>query len=54
MSESLNRLLAELHAERERTWDPAALQVNVDQRRRLVEEARPERFVKADDRVEPF
>ncbi|MDV7211249.1 peroxiredoxin-like family protein [Azotobacter beijerinckii] len=54
MSESLNRLLAELHAERERTWDPAALQVNVDQRRRLVEEARPERFVKAGDRVEPF
>jgi len=37
----LNDLLAELHAERERTWDPAQLQLNVDQRRELVEAANP-------------
>lgn len=54
MSESLNRLLADLHAERERTWDPQALKVNIDQRRRLVEEASPETFVKPGDRVAPF
>lgn len=54
MSESLNHLLAELHAERVRTWAPEALKVNIDQRRKLVDQARPETFVKAGDSVEPF
>ncbi|MHA6194672.1 peroxiredoxin-like family protein [Pseudomonas wadenswilerensis] len=54
MSESLNHLLAELHAERQRTWAPEALQVNIDQRQRLVDEADPQRFIKAGDIVEPF
>lgn len=54
MSESVNHLLAELHAERQRTWAPEALKVNVDQRQRLVDEADPERFVRAGDIVEPF
>lgn len=54
MSESLTQLLAELHAERERTWEPAALKVNIDQRQRLVDEAKPELFVKAGDKVDPF
>lgn len=54
MSESLNQLLAELHAERERTWEPEALQVNIDQRRTLVEEAASKRFVSVGDKVEPF
>ena len=54
MSESVNHLLAELHAERQRTWASEALQVNIDQRQRLVDEANPERFVKAGDIVEPF
>ena len=54
MSESLNHLLAELHAERQRTWAPEALKVNVDQRQRLVDDADPERFVRAGDIVEPF
>lgn len=54
MSESLNHLLAELHAERQRTWAPEALKVNVDQRQRLVDEADPARFVKAGDIVDPF
>ncbi|MFD2645450.1 peroxiredoxin-like family protein [Pseudomonas japonica] len=54
MSESLNYLLAELHAERQRTWAPQALQVNIEQRQRLVAEADPQRFIKAGDIVEPF
>ena len=54
MSESLNQLLAELHAERVRTWAPEALKVNIDQRQRLVDEADPQRFIKAGDLVEPF
>lgn len=54
MSESLNQQLAELHAERVRTWAPEALKINVDQRRHLVEQARTQSFVKAGDLVEPF
>ncbi|MDQ0123438.1 peroxiredoxin [Pseudomonas lini] len=54
MSESLNRLLANLHAERLATWEPAALQVNIDQRQRLVDEARIDDFVRAGDSLEPF
>jgi len=54
MSESLNQLLADLHAERLATWEPAALQVNIDQRQRLVNEARVDDFVKAGDTLEPF
>lgn len=54
MSESLNRLLAGLHAQRVASWDPAALQVNIDQRQRLVDEARREDFVKVGDTLEPF
>jgi peroxiredoxin len=54
MSESLNRLLADLHAQRVATWEPAALQVNIDQRQRLVDEARHADFVKVGDGVEPF
>ncbi|MBK5552007.1 MULTISPECIES: peroxiredoxin-like family protein [unclassified Pseudomonas] len=54
MSESLNSLLADLHAQRLATWEPAALQVNIDQRQRLVNEARVEDFVNAGDSLEPF
>ncbi|MBX8528678.1 AhpC/TSA family protein [Pseudomonas cichorii] len=54
MSESLNHLLAELHAERVRTWAPEALKVNIDQRQRLVDEARPDTFIKTGDSVAPF
>ncbi|MHC8320856.1 peroxiredoxin-like family protein [Pseudomonas sp. GB2N2] len=54
MSESLNQQLAALHAERLATWDPAALQVNIDQRQRLVDEARVDDFVSAGDSVQPF
>jgi peroxiredoxin len=51
---SLRQLLAELHAERVRTWDPAVLQVNIDQRRTLVETADYAGFVKAGEQLEPF
>jgi peroxiredoxin len=52
--ETLAKLLADLHAERVRTWDPAALKINVDQRAALVEQADPSAWIKAGDRVEPF
>lgn len=54
MSLSLNRQLADLHAERVAHWAPEALQVNIDQRQHLVDTADTERFVKAGDRIEPF
>jgi peroxiredoxin len=54
MSKSLKERLADLHAERERTWDPAALKINVDQRRTLVETADPTRWLRVGERLEPF
>ena len=54
MTESLGRLLAALHAERVATWDSKVLQVNIDQRRRLVDEANPAAWVKVGDRVADF
>ena len=52
--ESLAKLLADLHAERVRSWDPAALKINVDQRATLVETADPAAWIKVGDSVEPF
>ncbi len=55
MSEpTLQQKLADLHAERVRTFDPAALQVNIDQRATLVQAAKTARFVRAGDIVQPF
>lgn len=54
MTESVNGALAALHAERVRTWDKAALQVNIDQRQTLVDQARESRFVRAGDTVPDF
>jgi len=51
---TLRQRLADLHAERVRTWDPAVLQTNIDQRRRLVDTANYDAFVKVGDRVAPF
>jgi len=39
MSESLNQLLADLHAERVANGVPEALKVNIDQRQHLVDTA---------------
>ncbi|WP_296250555.1 peroxiredoxin-like family protein [Pseudomonas sp. UBA4194] len=54
MSQSLTQALADLHAERVRSWDPAVLQVNIDQRQRLVDEAQTDQFVRAGDILAPF
>jgi peroxiredoxin len=51
---SLGRLLADLHAERQRTWEPAALQANIDQRALLVATADRAGFVQAGDSVAGF
>jgi peroxiredoxin len=51
---SLRELLADLHAERVRTWDPAALQINIDQRRELVEAADPVAWLAAGDPLPTF
>jgi len=53
-ADTLRQRLADLHAERVRNWDPAVLQVNIDQRRRLVETANRDGFIKVGDRVAPF
>lgn len=54
MSDSLNHLLAKLHAERVATWAPEALKVNIDQRQTLVDNADHEGFVRAGDHLESF
>lgn len=51
---ALRQLLADLHAERERTWEPAQLQLNVNQRRELVEAADPTLWPKAGDLAPDF
>lgn len=51
---SLKDRLAALHAERVRTWDPAQLKINIDQRQTLVDTADPSRWVKVGERLEPF
>lgn len=52
--ETLGGLLADLHAERLRTWDPAVLQINIDQRRTLVETAEPARWPQVGQALESF
>jgi len=54
MSKTLKDLLGALHAERVATWDPKALQVNIDQRQTLVDTADPSAWVKAGDKVPDF
>lgn len=54
MSETLESLLAALHEERVRTWDPAKLQVNIDQRRELVDAFDPAAVVQVGDTFPDF
>ncbi|TAJ71985.1 MAG: AhpC/TSA family protein [Phenylobacterium sp.] len=54
MGKSLRELLGELHAERERTWDAGQLQLNIDQRRELVEAADPSSWIAAGDPLPDF
>jgi peroxiredoxin len=51
---SLNQLFAELHAHRVETMDKDDLQVNIDQRKLLEEEADRSAFVRAGQVVTPF
>lgn len=53
-TESLTAQFEALHAERVRSWEPAKLAKNVDQRRRLVEAFDPAAIVRIGDAVEPF
>lgn len=52
--DSLRSRLAALHEERKRTWEPAALRANIDQRQALVDRADPARWVKVGDRIDDF
>jgi len=54
MSKSLKDRLADLHAERERTWDATALRINIDQRQTLIDAADPSQWIKVGERLEPF
>jgi peroxiredoxin len=54
MSKSLKERLADLHAERERTWDPAALKINIDQRQTLIDTADPSTWIQVGERLESF
>jgi peroxiredoxin len=53
-TESLHEIFRNLHAQRVKTMDPAVLQININQRKTLVETADRSRFVKTGDVVEPF
>jgi peroxiredoxin len=52
--ESVVQLLADLHAQRVATWRPEDLQVNIDQRKTLLDTANRDRFIKSGDVIEPF
>jgi peroxiredoxin len=52
--ESLHQIFRELHAHRVATMDPAVLQVNIDQRRTLVETADRSKWVKPGDKIARF
>ncbi|WP_404713740.1 peroxiredoxin-like family protein [Sphingomonas sp. MMS24-J13] len=53
-TESLTAQFEQLHAERVRSWEPAKLAKNVDQRRRLVDAFDPAAIVQIGDAVDPF
>jgi peroxiredoxin len=53
-TESLTAQFEALHAERVRTWEPAQLARNVDQRRKLVAAFDPAKIVQPGERLDPF
>lgn len=53
-AESLHQIFRDLHAQRVATMEPAKLQVNIDQRRTLVESADRSKFVKVGDKLADF
>ena len=52
--ESLHQIFRDLHAERVRTFDPAKLQININQRKTLLETADRGSFIKAGDTLPDF
>lgn len=54
MTDSLNDQFVALHAERVRTWEPALLQRNIDQRAGLVAAFDPAAIVRPGDRAPDF
>jgi peroxiredoxin len=52
--DSVNRLLADLHAHRVATYKPEDLAININQRQFLVDTADRSKFIKVGDTVEPF
>lgn len=52
--ESLHEIFRDLHAQRVATMDPAALKVNIDQRRTLVDTEDRTRYLKVGQTVAPF
>lgn len=54
MTLSLKFRLAALHEERVRTWDPAKLRININQRRELVDAFDPARIAQVGDEAPPF
>ncbi|MEY4576471.1 MAG: hypothetical protein RL701_1174 [Pseudomonadota bacterium] len=52
--ESLHQIFRDLHAQRVATMDPAKLQVNIDQRRTLVETADRSKYVRVGDKLASF
>jgi len=53
-TDSVNRLLAELHAHRVATYKSEDLAVNINQRQLLVDTADRSKFIKSGDTIEPF
>jgi peroxiredoxin len=53
-TESLHQIFRDLHAHRVATMDPAKLQVNINQRKTLVETADRTKWVKVGDTLAPF
>jgi peroxiredoxin len=51
-AESVNQLLANLHAERVATWRPEDLRINVEQRKLLVDTENTDQYIKEGDVVE--
>lgn len=54
VKESLHAIFRKLHAWREEHLDPVQLRRNIEQRRQLVDNADPSRWVKRGDLVAPF
>ncbi|MEC5386159.1 peroxiredoxin-like family protein [Uliginosibacterium sp. H3] len=52
--ESLRQLLANLHAERVASWEPAVLQVNIDQRQTLIDNYEPSKHVQVGQKLDNF